>query len=360
MWGVCVWADEDVPTHMVTNETGLGQIAHHYYNQYAGIKNGYTNEDQYVDSLAYWNGLRMDKKGNPIICRNQKLKLVNPRTYQKGIENSQEIEEEVVEEIVETPEETSNFQVGMSLGTGEEKQTSSTFSECGDEGDGEGKTSSSVSWIGLLVGLFVGLVCGVLLFYLLYVKKLKLDYEHKKNELSRVKANITSEKSKISSELSQLRSRIKILERDNKRLFDENVSLGVEIDRLRAARFRVNENIEEQTVSLSANQVSSQESGPSMTLYADAIIDDCFVKVRENPNEDSIFVLHLNGDNMADFSIYKLAYQRVVANPSFLEGCEKQILGDTMQLEIKSEGRAQREVSNGKWKVINKLNVIIR
>ena len=33
---------------------------------------------------------------------------------------------------------------------------------------------------------------------------------------------------------------------DAKRLFDENVSLGVEIDRLRAARFRVNENIEEQ------------------------------------------------------------------------------------------------------------------
>ena len=220
--------------------------------------------------------------------------------------------------------------------------------------------SNSYSWVWLILGLLIGLVFGVFLLYVLYVKKIKAELNYKENELSRLNYNITSEKTSAGSELSKLRIENRTLKQRNKDLDSENNSLREEIAQLITTQQREKEYRTERTIPVSTNMVSSETSGSSMFLYADAIIDDCFVKVRELPNEDSIFVLHLNGENSADFSIYKSAYQRVVANPSFLEGCEKQVLGDTMQLEIVSEGKAQRELSNGKWKVINKLNVIIR
>lgn len=220
--------------------------------------------------------------------------------------------------------------------------------------------SNSYSWVWLILSLLIGLVFGVFLFYVLYVKKVKAELEYKENELSRLNYNLTSEKSSAGSELSKLRLENRTLKQRNKDLDSENNSLREEIAQLITTQQREKEYRTERTIPVSTNMVSSETSRSSMFLYADAIIDDCFVKVRELPNEDSIFVLHLNGENSADFSIYKSAYQRVVANPSFLEGCEKQVLGDTMQLEIVSEGKAQRELSNGKWKVINKLNVIIR
>jgi len=218
--------------------------------------------------------------------------------------------------------------------------------------------SPSYSWVWLLFGMVIGLALGVVLFYLLFVKKLKADNRYLEIELNQLKFDLNSEKTSTGSELSRLRSKIQTIEREKQRMLEENVSLGEEIDRLKAAQSRMNENGTEKT-RVSINQAAQQASGASLVLYADAIIDDYFVRISESPNEDTIFVLNLNGENSANISIYKPAYPRIVANPSFLEGCEKQILGNTMQLDV-TEGKAQRDVSNGKWKVINKLNVIIK
>lgn len=218
---------------------------------------------------------------------------------------------------------------------------------------------NSFLWVRFLLGLLVGLVLGIVLFYLIYVKKLKDNYRCLEIELGQVKFDLDSEKTSTGSELSRLRSKIQSLDREKQRLFEENVSLGEEIDRLKAAQSRTNENRMEQTASASTDQASTQLSGSPAELYADAIIDGCFVRISEVPNDDSIFVLHLNGENSAYFDIYGPAHPRIIANPSFLEGCEKQILGNTMQLDV-IEGRAQRDASNGKWKVIEKLNVIIK
>lgn len=217
----------------------------------------------------------------------------------------------------------------------------------------------SFSWVQFLFGLLIGLALGVVLFYLLYVKKLKEKYRYLENELNQVKFDLNSEKNNTGSELSRLHSKIQKLEWEKQGMFEENISLGEEIERLKATRFRMNENrLEESCASI--NHSAPQASGTSSVLYADAIIDDFFVKVRDTSNEDSIFVLNLSGENSAYFTIFKPAYQRIVADPSFLDGCNMQILREIMQLEIVSEGRAQRDVSNGKWKVIEKLNVIIK
>ena len=217
------------------------------------------------------------------------------------------------------------------------------------------KKNNHFSWGTLLVGMLLGIVLGILLLYFFFVKKLKAEHEREERELSQRISELRDEKSKLDAEVLRLQSKIRSIEKEKQQFLDENVVLGEEIDRLKATGHERDENKAEQT-----KIVSAQIAVVPTVLYADAIIDDYFVKVRETLDEDSVFVLQLNGENSADFSICESARQRVVANPSYLEGCEKQILGNAMQLEVVSKGFAQRDASNGKWKVIEKLNVIIR
>lgn len=93
-------------------------------------------------------------------------------------------------------------------------------------------------------------------------------------------------------------------------------------------------------------------------LYADSIIDGAFSHVREQEDDDTIFVLKLKNENSASISIFKQAFGRVLANASYLEGCEKQIIGNS-SVEIVREGEAERGF-NGKWKVVLPLKVEIR
>lgn len=225
---------------------------------------------------------------------------------------------------------------------------------------GEENTSSSVSWFWLLLSVMVGAIFGIFLFYVLYVKKQIQEQEHKNSELSQKYHNLKREKSSDNSEMYGLRSKIQTLEREKQKLLNENINLGEEIDRLKAIQSNTNKNRTTDAHHVPASQVPNQPAEPPTTLYADAIIDDYFVKVRETPNEDSIFVLQLNGKNSADFDIYANAYSKVVANPSYLEGCEKQILYETKQIEVLSKGYTQQVDVDGKWKVIKKLNVIIK
>lgn len=211
------------------------------------------------------------------------------------------------------------------------------------------------SWSTLLVGLILGIVLGILLLCFFFVKKLKAKHERDERDLSQRIAELRDEKTQLDAEVLRLQSKIRSIEKEKQQFLDENVVLGEEIDRLKVTGHEKGENKAEQT-----KTVSAQISIAPTALYADAIIDGYFVKVRETLDEDSVFVLQLNGENSAVFSVFESAKQRVMANPSYLEGCEKQILGNTMELEIMSKGLAQRDASNGKWKVIDKLNVIIR
>lgn len=105
-------------------------------------------------------------------------------------------------------------------------------------------------------------------------------------------------------------------------------------------------------------QISSKPVETQKLLYADSIIDGMFSHVKEQENDDTIFVLKLKNANSATISIFKQAYGRVLANASYLEGCEKQIIGNS-SVEIVREGEAERAF-NGKWKVVSPLKVEIR
>lgn len=127
-------------------------------------------------------------------------------------------------------------------------------------------------------------------------------------------------------------------------------------DKLRNA---TKENTNTVVTSISSSQGKTAVSGSSAKhLYADSIVNGKFNKVKETPGDDSIFELNLKGDSKANVTIYKQAYNKVLANPSYLEGCEKQMPGNT-SVHIDREGTAEKD-DNGKWKLVNPLKVVLK
>jgi len=96
-----------------------------------------------------------------------------------------------------------------------------------------------------------------------------------------------------------------------------------------------------------------QQSLPQ-TLYADAIIGGRFNRVKEQPDaNESNFELRLAraSDTTAKVAVYPDAYRRILANPSFLEGCEKQIMSNSpTSVATTREGVAQKD-GDGKWRI---------
>lgn len=97
-----------------------------------------------------------------------------------------------------------------------------------------------------------------------------------------------------------------------------------------------------------------------VSLYADSIVNGRFNKVRQQPDDDTIFELELKSgnDGRALVRIYEGAYRRILANPSFLDGCDRQMIGNS-SVEIQREGVAERD-ENDKWIMSVKPSVIIK
>jgi hypothetical protein len=92
-------------------------------------------------------------------------------------------------------------------------------------------------------------------------------------------------------------------------------------------------------------------------LYADAITNGVFHRVSEGPNEDTVF--ELRGTPSArkmQFSIYQGACKRVIKNPDFVDGCDKQrISAQPQNLEVEPGEAVQDDF--GKWKIIRKAKI---
>ena len=87
----------------------------------------------------------------------------------------------------------------------------------------------------------------------------------------------------------------------------------------------------------------------TQSLYADAIIEGKFNRVKTSPDEDTVFELKLNKPNdiQAIVVIYEGAYPRVNKCPEFLEGCTKHILGENT-VRTSRDGIAQKD-NDGRW-----------
>jgi hypothetical protein len=171
------------------------------------------------------------------------------------------------------------------------------------------------------------------------------------------------DKQEFKKENRELAERNKNLQQENDAIRQECFEMQQQIEKL-YQKLRENQEIPRNVVSDIVSQTVTpsklaQPTGNSSILYADSIIGGYFNRVKETADLDTIFELHLQNIQMARFVVYNAAIQRVIANPSFLEGCEKQVLNNAQNVTIESEGATQCQ-SDGKWKIIKKLNVIIK
>ena len=104
-----------------------------------------------------------------------------------------------------------------------------------------------------------------------------------------------------------------------------------------------------------------QEQSQSNTykLFAESILENRYVNVKEKQMNDSIFELSVQPDGSnASVTICTNAYKKILSNSSFLEGCDKHVLGNT-SLDIIEEGTAERTDDN-KWMVGKQIKVILK
>ena len=320
---------------------------------------GFEDRTAFMNAIAELNEIDINK---PVLKIGQQLKM--PSANQKASEELREQEQSETTELV-----TSNVAPCFVYDSGKkdpctviENSDSNTFEKEKEVVVNEMSNAKSTMslWFWMFLGVIIGLALGVLFVYFVFVKKLKAEIVNKEFEVSQLSLNDCSEKSNTEAKLSHLKYRIETLEKDNLNLLNENISLGEKLEQLRSLQYQNKKERADDTKVLSTKQNSTSVTVLSTDLYADAIIDDYLIKVRETPGEDSIFVLRLSGETMADFSLYQPAYQRILANPSFVEGCEMQITGNNLQLEVVSNGKARLESLDGKWKVIEKLKIIIK
>ena len=174
----------------------------------------------------------------------------------------------------------------------------------------------------------------------------KALYERIKDEYNALEKDyrkLQNSSDKIGAEKNEWERKCKELEKANEELIKENIELG------------------EQIAGYQSKNQTAIDASPSFvpTLYADAIVDGFFNRVKEAPNDDTVFELCLQNAQSAVFTIYHFAYQRIIANPSFLEGCDKQVLNNAQKIEIESEGTAVQQ-ADGKWEILKKPVVIIK
>lgn len=98
-------------------------------------------------------------------------------------------------------------------------------------------------------------------------------------------------------------------------------------------------------------------------LYADNIIDGCLNKVVNTPDiENTIYELVLDNENAitARVRVYDGARPRILRYPTFLEGCEMQILNSNGTIvDVVKEGVATKD-NNGNWVVTTPPMIEIR
>lgn len=113
-----------------------------------------------------------------------------------------------------------------------------------------------------------------------------------------------------------------------------------------------------ESIVLDQTPVSPKPVESQKKLFADSIYNEVFLRVRQQENDDTLYVLKLKSETLATYTLYERAYDRVIANTSFLEGCEKQVVGNS-SVEIIREGEAEKG-ADGKWKVVTPLKIEIR
>lgn len=225
-----------------------------------------------------------------------------------------------------------------------------------------GKTENSKNtYVWLCLELFFGVGIGILCWEK-WLRERFLFFLFKKNSQKNSEKKYLEENTSLKKEIKHLKQQNKDLQQENDIIRQECSEKQVLIEKA-FQKLRENKNISPKIFSENEPGIvtipieSTLPIKDLSILYADSIINGFFNKVCENPNENSIFDLRMQGRQYATFVVYSDAYPLVIQRPEFLDGCEKQIVGSDT-IKVISRGRAQKQ-TDGRWKITKKLNIII-
>lgn len=196
----------------------------------------------------------------------------------------------------------------------------------------------------IILGIIAGLLLIILIIVLVLKKKADAKTLGSQTELQGMIADLENKVQGLTKEKAELESLKSNWEREKR-------SLEQEITGLRNKKAPV------------APIAPSPKPAPPQpqSLYADAIVNGKFNRVKEQPDPaETNFELRLDSPTAtsAKIYIYPGAERRILANPAFLEGCDKQILGNS-RVETTHPGLATKEGEDN-WVVTKKPEVIIR
>ena len=216
-------------------------------------------------------------------------------------------------------------------------------------GNGKFKDNVFMTW-GIVLTL------GLILLYLIYFAK-RRDYivntvKGSKRVNNWILSKVESAESSTSQNMNPSRS-------DNKALQKRIEELE---EKIRTLEERKESPLSQQKETVNPPAAKSRESQSVFGVrkyYAESIQDNRYVKVKEFQTDDAIFEITVKPNkNMATVTVCKTAYRKVLANPSFLDGCDKQVSGNT-SVSVEEEGTAERTDDN-RWIVRKQIIVVLR
>lgn len=227
-----------------------------------------------------------------------------------------------------------------------------------DKSEKSTKTSkpSSWWWFWALLGGGIGIFCWERWLREKFLKnedKNNQDYieqlQNAKKKLQEEKKEIVQKNKTLEQENGGLREEIKVLKQQSKKVFEKlNKNQDVSKD--------IVSEIEQHTTIINQNTHTIENTS---TLYANSIVNGVFKGISNNLTEDTVFVLNLQTQTKATFTIHTEKYSRVIRRPEFLKGCNTQTVDGGQNLRIVKIGEAKFDQTDGEWKISSELNVTI-
>lgn len=217
--------------------------------------------------------------------------------------------------------------------------------------------------LAIIIGIVGTLIIAVILFIILY-RKIEKTFSEDLKDAEKESHELRKQLNDNNFDKNIKEKRLKELEDEVNQFKKENDSLKMEIMHLQKKTSKVqstiNQGIVEDTPAVD-NKPTTPEPPRIVSLYSDCIVDGYFNRVSERPDEDTVFELVLDEENksMASVNVYQGAHRRIIANPAFIDGCEKQIVGNS-NVNVENKGIAEKDADNGKWRLIKAPIIEIR
>lgn len=203
------------------------------------------------------------------------------------------------------------------------------------------------------------LIVAIIVLVLLY-KRIKTTFQDDLDEANeKIRELKSGYRTNEQLQANNNNGKVKELEEQNKKLKKDNDDLRFELLKLQQKTSQPEP----------GNNNAPDEGGqpfppvkPEMpqiiNLYSDCIVDGLFNRVTEHPDDDTVYELVLDDDNNASVVIYSRAERRIIANPAFIDGCEKQIVGNS-SVNVEQKGVAAKD-DNGRWRLVVAPIIAIR